>query len=412
MGAQAGRPALSAVSLRCEERGVGSAVRRGRGAALGALSRPLDFASRGALQVAGRARLGASDRVGGSRRYKHCSVHCALLETMLQFGVAPPTNKVKGGQRHLQLLLLASLVAAEARVLPEASVHPAQALQGTNKALHVANCHSSHCIHQGADASVVPSHFCREEVSSLLTMRDADSAARPTREGHHGKDHLKPAASNDCSQGRMARKAGRVHKGNGMQQACECEQGFGPSSPNAPTAGSVSPKDGFSSTTKSVELHDATYGIAGNHRKPVRSLCNLRIPSFASAPLGVPDPVVASRRLHIGCALARLADARMLVGTCVKAANLGAVPPRASLPGSLSRSAGIDFVNACQRGLGIVGAGSRRKAESPRPSADSWLPWALRAPWAGYARPVDKRVQCCRSAAPGVGMACGQCRSA
>ena len=105
----------------------------------------------------------------------------------------------------------------------------------------------------------------------------------------------------------------------------------------------------------------------------------------------------------------------MLVSECVKAANLGAVPPWAPLPGSLSRSAGIDTVYACRRGLGAVGADSCRacrEAESLRPAGDSWLPRALRAPWAGFARQVDKRVQCRRSAAPGVGMACGQCRSA
>ena len=350
--------------------------------------------------MAGRARLGASDRVGGSRRYKHCSVHCALLETMLQFGVAPPTNKVKGGQRHLQLLLLMSSVAAEARVLAEASVHPVPALQGSQPN-RLSGLHAALLAREASQAT--QDHMARtgdrldrhlDGVSRVQLGAAADSLEVMTNE-------------------RRRNGASRVQTGNGVQQACGRDRvsDLGVSRP-APTAGSVSPKDGFSSITKSVDLHDATYGIAGNHRKPVRSLCNLRIPSFASAPLGVPDPVVASRRLHIGCALARLADARMLVGTCVKAANLGAVPPWASLPGSLSRSAGIDFVNACQRGLGIVGAGSRRKAESPRPSADSWLPWALRAPWAGYARPVDKRVQCCRSAAPGVGMACGQCRSA
>ena len=185
-----------------------------------------------------------------------------------------------------------------------------------------------------------------------------------------------------------------------------------PSSPRTPTAGSVSPNNGFSSSTKSVELHDATYGIAGNHRKSVRSLCNLRIPSSASAPLGAPDPVVAFRRLQTGCTWARVADARMLASECVKAANLGAVPPGVPLPDSLSRSAGVDTVYAYRRGLGTVGADSRRTAESLRPSVDSWLPQALRALRAGFARLVDKRVQCRRSAAPGVGWACGQCRSA
>ena len=42
---------------------------------------------------------------------------------------------VKGGPRYLNLLLLASMIATEASVLTEASVQPAQAMQGNDKML-------------------------------------------------------------------------------------------------------------------------------------------------------------------------------------------------------------------------------------------------------------------------------------
>jgi hypothetical protein len=155
--------------------------------------------------VVGRAGLGASDRVGGSRRYEHCSVHCALLKTMLQFGVASPTTKVKGGLRHLQLLLLASLVAAEARVLTEASVHPAQALQVANNELQAGS------THQSGDATVATSHFCKEVSNTFTSTATQISGVRPSREVHHGTcPPMAPATSGTCSTGTLAAAGGMV----------------------------------------------------------------------------------------------------------------------------------------------------------------------------------------------------------
>ena len=109
---------------------------------------------------------------------------------VLHFDAAASTSKVKGGPRHLQLLLLASLVAVEARVLAEASVHPAQTLQDKDKTLQTGLQAQLQPPYHSGDAAVASSHFCREGVSSTLTMRDADSATRSTREGHHGKDDM------------------------------------------------------------------------------------------------------------------------------------------------------------------------------------------------------------------------------
>ena len=105
---------------------------------------------------------------------------------MLQFGVASHANMAKGGLRHLLLMLLVSPVAVEARVLPEASVHPAQAPR-INAKTPQAQLQPGQCT-TGDDAAVAASQFCLEGVPSTFTMRDADNAARPTCECHHGSD--------------------------------------------------------------------------------------------------------------------------------------------------------------------------------------------------------------------------------
>ena len=64
------------------------------------------------------------------------------------------------------------------RVLDEANVHAGDAMPANKPMLHPAST-------AGDDAAVATSHFCKEE-SSVFSKRDADSAARPAREGHHG----------------------------------------------------------------------------------------------------------------------------------------------------------------------------------------------------------------------------------
>ena len=227
--------------------------------ALRARSSRLDCASRRALRQVDRARRGAADRVGSSSRRVLCRPHQILRQMVLHFDAAASSKKLKGGLRHVQLLLLASLVAVDARVLTEASVRPAPALQNNAKTLS-AEPQLQASSHFG-EFAVASSQFCREEVSRYpLTMHDTDSAARPTREGHHGKEcpalfslfgstktstldaHSgSSAGQHDALDGlpddgavarpRRAQCDGIGYNGEGLQQAQTGRKGFGPIQP-------------------------------------------------------------------------------------------------------------------------------------------------------------------------------------
>jgi len=261
----------------------------------------------------------------------------------------------KGGLHHLLLLLLVPSVAAEARVLPEASVHPSQAPQ-INVKTPQAQLQPGHCA-TGGDAAVVHSQFCREGVLSTISMRDADSAARPTRECHHGSDHeaQAPQGINKALQVVNLCSSHFTHPGGVAKVASShlCKEVSNTYTSTATQISGVRPNRevhhgiGFRASTPAIGCNTARvssrviYGhcaaLCGSVVKVVKgnSLRQADGQDQDCEPDDpAPDPVIALRRLQNGCTWAQPADARMLVSECVKTAILGAVPPWVPLPGA------------------------------------------------------------------------------
>ena len=109
---------------------------------------------------------------------------------------------VKGGLRHVQLLLLVSFVAVEARVLAEPSVHPAQALQDAIMRCNLPRFAAATTL--ATPQWPLPNSAARES-GVLISMRDADSAAPPARECHHWKGNsTSPGQLPACSTSQQA----------------------------------------------------------------------------------------------------------------------------------------------------------------------------------------------------------------
>jgi hypothetical protein len=129
----------------------------------------------------------------------HCGSHDILRQSVQHFDAAPSTAGVKGGQRHPFLLLMAMLVAAEARVLTEASVLPALAPQGTSNALQ---------SDKGCSATSSQHHTYSGSSAGQCDALEG-AVARPRRAQCDGSESY----------------------GKGSQQAQTGQKGFGPIQP-------------------------------------------------------------------------------------------------------------------------------------------------------------------------------------
>ena len=146
----------------------------------------------------------------------HCGSHDILRQSVQHFDAAPSTAGVKGGQRHPFLLLMAMLVAAEARVLTEASVLPALAPQGTSKALQ---------SDKGCSATSSQHHTYSGSSAGQCDALDG-AVVRPRRAQCDGSESY----------------------GKYSQQAQTGRKGFGPIQPVTLAAHRVSRIDGISSS--------------------------------------------------------------------------------------------------------------------------------------------------------------------
>ena len=94
-------------------------------------------------------------RVGGVVQRAGCGALRTLQKAMQHFGAAPSTLEVKGGPRYLHLLLLASLVAAEARVPSGAHENMIKHLCTTSTLSDHLGKHGKHVeLHQGSGAEL------------------------------------------------------------------------------------------------------------------------------------------------------------------------------------------------------------------------------------------------------------------
>jgi len=278
-------------------------------------------------------------RVGGVVQRASCRALHTLQKAMQHFGAAPSTLEVKGGQSYLHLLLLASLVAAEARVLSEPGAYSAQALQSTHKTLQALNLCSNHHTHPGGDAQIflggdvveactaeVPSHIHPPAqralgrpamVTAAAASTTAAASTPPPPSGAH-ENMIKHSCTTSTLPDHLGKHAKRVlHQGSGTELSTRFattggeEQRRGERRPLAgPYAFDllvlqmVSSTDGHSNPTRATASHRALSAAESDHDLTRRPSALPTVHRPPASPEALPSPT--SLQAHLGPELCHL----------------------------------------------------------------------------------------------------------
>lgn len=236
------------------------------------------------------------------------------------------------------------------RVLDEANVHADTGMFANMPTKLAQGVYASPAWSTAAGPSF---HFCKEE-SSHCSMRDADSAARPAREGHHGTESLQHVHRRWHQDGKQ-QAAGRL---SWLAAATVRSDDGIPLSPET-SAGQDPVEAGLASTAPACDPH----------------------PSTASAPQGVPEAAAARTRRR--CTLqgsrsqGRRPTRRLVRSTMADARTPAEAHPR--VPDEASGSALLGSAAGALKCSSIVDCwlNSESSEDEVGPPSGPW-PWGVR----------------------------------